>query len=254
MLETIRPHTDSLSVGRPRAGCVDCHVIRRALGTALILLPAVAVITGSLFVSSAVADPIEGQYLEIRTCQVYTGPCFANGEVGLSGKDAVMAWKIQRGQLDGVDLAGLGVAMVVRSTDTLGHGGLLDAGELQSMVILDDRATSDQRRALLQFAKQQTNVERVKAVQTASIELGIDVATLSGQLQVGDFVEVKARKARPSDCICSNESAFYPPLAALKGFVPGVTIEGEVTVRPLGRRWSIPDSRTAYLGTFEVVQ
>ena len=45
----------------------------------------------------ASAGTIQGIYMETRTCQVYTGPCFANAEIGLAGKDAIMAWKIQQG-------------------------------------------------------------------------------------------------------------------------------------------------------------
>ena len=44
----------------------------------------------------ASAGTIQGIYMETRTCQVYTGPCFANAEIGLAGKNAIMAWKIQQ--------------------------------------------------------------------------------------------------------------------------------------------------------------
>ncbi|HUG69079.1 MAG TPA: hypothetical protein VMM76_15120, partial [Pirellulaceae bacterium] len=54
-----------------------------------------AVTVAILLVSSGIARAeISGHYLETRTCQVYTGPCFANAEVGLAGKEAVMAWRI----------------------------------------------------------------------------------------------------------------------------------------------------------------
>ena len=42
----------------------------------------------------------------------------------------------------------------------------------------------------------------------------------------------------------------YTLVTRLEQFVPGVTIEGSVTARRLGRRWSIPDTRSAYLATF----
>ena len=42
------------------------------------------------------AAPPSGNYIEARTCQIYTGPCFANGEVGLTGKDAIMTWQINK--------------------------------------------------------------------------------------------------------------------------------------------------------------
>jgi hypothetical protein len=52
-------------------------------------------------VSTGAAAEISGEYLEARTCDVYTGPCFANGEVGIAGKEAVMAWKVDEGKWAG---------------------------------------------------------------------------------------------------------------------------------------------------------
>jgi len=73
----------------------------------------------------AAADDLKGDYLETRTCDVYTGPCFANGQVGLTGRDAMMAWSIDRGSYEGVDLSGLKVVVVTTASDTLGFGGTL---------------------------------------------------------------------------------------------------------------------------------
>ena len=54
----------------------------------------------SLVSASAVfAGDLKGDYLETRTCDVYTGPCFANGQVSLTGNDAIMAWSIEQGSL-----------------------------------------------------------------------------------------------------------------------------------------------------------
>ena len=61
------------------------------------------------------ASEVGGVYMETRTCAVYTGPCFANAEMGLTGKDAIMAWSIESGAHDGVDVAGLNVVVVVMS-------------------------------------------------------------------------------------------------------------------------------------------
>ena len=207
-----------------------------------------------LFGSPAItsAGEISGTYIEARTCQVYTGPCFAMGEVGLAGKHAVMSWSIAQGSHADVDLAGLKVAVVVRASDTLGHAGLEDARQLKSLIIVDQKATPRQRRALVEFVKSHAGKagRNISSVRMAPIDMELDTVELKGNLQAGELVHIKARKARPGDCICSNESAFYPPLAQLEGCVPGVTIEGEVSARGLGSRWSIPDSRTAYLGTF----
>ncbi len=210
----------------------------------------VCVLIGSSAITSA--SEISGTYIEARTCQVYTGPCFANGEVGIAGKHAVMSWSIAKGKHADVDLAGLKVVVVVRSSDTLGFAGLEDARQLKSLIIVDQKATPRQRRALVEFVKSHAGKAgcNVSSVRMASIDMELDTVELKGNLQVGDLVQIEARKARPGDCICSNESAYYPPLAQLETCAPGVTIEGEVSARGLGARWSIPDSRTAYLGTF----
>src|SRR5689334_14869583 len=47
---------------------------------------------------------ISGNYMEARTADTYTGPCFANGEVDINGKEAVFGWKINNGSWKGVDL------------------------------------------------------------------------------------------------------------------------------------------------------
>ena len=200
------------------------------------------------------ADPVSGTYVEARTCQVYTGPCFANGEVGSAGKNAIMTWSIDDGSFAGVELAGQSVAVVVKASHTLGFKGLGDAKSTKAIVIVDSSGDAAKADALTSFALSQTGIrpDQVAAVQHADIEMQFDTDKLTADVQVGEIARLETRKARPGDCICSNESAYYPPLTALKGFVPGVTMEGEVSARRLGTRWSIPDSRTAYLGTFEV--
>ena len=214
---------------------------------------AAAVAFTMLASNSSDAAEVRGAYLEARTCQVYTGPCFANGEVGLTGRDAVMSWKIEEGSRDGVDVAGLSVAVVVRASHTLGFDGLDDAERLKSVIYVDSRADANQERALVEFAKTHAKLtsESVVEVRPADISLDLNFQQLTGNLRVGDLVRLQTRQARPNDCICSNESAYYPPLAQLAGFVPGVTIQGDVRARALGSRWSIPDSRTAYLGRFQ---
>jgi hypothetical protein len=200
------------------------------------------------------ADVVSGTYVEARTCQVYTGPCFANGEVGSAGKNAIMTWRIDSGSYAGVDLTGQSVAVVVKASHTLGFKGLDNAESKKANVIVDSKADAEQAAALRSFALLQTGIadSDVAGLLSADIEMQFDHDKLTANVEVGDFARLETRKARPGDCICSNESAYYPPLTKLKGFVPGVTIQGDVSARRLGTRWSIPDSRTAYLGTFEI--
>jgi hypothetical protein len=201
---------------------------------------------GMFAASVAVASESRGVYLETRTCQVFTGPCFANAETGLAGHDAIMAWRIEQGQQDGVDISGLNVVVVVRSSDTLGFQGLSDARQLRSIVLLDQRASEPQQAALVEFVRthaQQASRD-IARVSVLPIHMDLNVETLKGQLTAGKEVTLETRKARQGDCICSNEVAYYPPLAKVEHFVPGVTEVGEFKGRGLGSRWSTPESRS----------
>src|SRR3954465_12388216 len=98
------------------------------------------------------AAEIRGHYVEARNCDVWTGPCFANADFNLTGKNAVLAWRIDQGQLDGVSLEGLSVVAVVAAHNTL---GLDQTGPAKSVVLVDRKATPAQREALLRFARKQ---------------------------------------------------------------------------------------------------
>ena len=79
----------------------------------------VACLMGFFSISMA-AQEIRGDYLETRSADVYTGQCFANGEVNLVGNEAILAWHVRTGSWDGIPLHGLTVASAVRATGTGG--------------------------------------------------------------------------------------------------------------------------------------
>src|SRR5437660_4576986 len=87
------------------------------------------------------AAGITGQYVECRTCDVWTGPCFANAEM-IAGQNAVMGWKVEKGAVDGTKLDGLSVVAVVASSDTL---GLEQTGPARAILIVDEKASAAQR-------------------------------------------------------------------------------------------------------------
>src|SRR5438128_616524 len=97
----------------------------------------------SLVLAVPAMAQISGQYIEARTADVYTGPCFANSEVNLTGHEAVLAWHIEKGSWtsaggEGVALDGLSVVAVVRASATLGdpYASALPA---KSVLIVDAR-------------------------------------------------------------------------------------------------------------------
>jgi len=66
-----------------------------------------------LTTASVRAGGITGQYVEARTCDVWTGPCFAQRRDEPGRKHAVMGWRIDKGSVDNVSLDGLSIVAIL---------------------------------------------------------------------------------------------------------------------------------------------
>src|SRR5690348_7230407 len=100
---------------------------------------------------------ITGDYVEARTAEVFTGGCVMNSEAETMGRQAVLAWKVDRGSVNGVSLDGLSVVAALAGDVNLGlHeiGG--SAATVRSVVYVDERATPVQRMALVSLANDMT--------------------------------------------------------------------------------------------------
>jgi len=203
----------------------------------------------------ASAAEISGEYLEARTCDVYTGPCFANGEVGISGKEAVMAWKVDEGSWAGQDLSGLGVALIIKANDTLGFGGTfyVHPDKIVGVIVVDEEANVEQRQALVQFVKENAPhvANDIVKVEAAPITLTNDHLSGKGVFTAGKLAKIETRKLAKGDCICSNETTFYPPLTKVDNAHAAYTVNMTYAGEALDHTWSTVNKRSAFLATFE---
>src|SRR5712671_6824568 len=54
---------------------------------------------------SAGGTTVSGQYVEARTAEIFTGGCIMGSEAETMGKQAVLAWKVDRGTAPGAGVA-----------------------------------------------------------------------------------------------------------------------------------------------------
>src|SRR5438105_45821 len=94
-------------------------MLRRIVLSILALTLSIVTIAPSSAANKAAAIQANGMYLEARTCDVWTGPCFANADFNIGGKQGVMAWRIEKGQAGDVSLDGLSVVAVVSAANTI---------------------------------------------------------------------------------------------------------------------------------------
>lgn len=216
-----------------------------------LLLPAVALMVAA---APASQNTLSGLYVEARTCEIWTGGCYGNAEMNLTGKNAVMAWKVDKGSVDQISLDGLSVVAVIAARNTL---GLEQTGPTKAILIVDERANEAQRQALVKLAKQQGGnlIRQVISVVTAPINLtvGEGANAVVAKLQAGD-AHIQTRILDPQrDRACGSEGEFYPPLSRNVKARAAVAVEHSFTGKGFrGETWRDSERRSAYVGRFEV--
>jgi hypothetical protein len=213
-----------------------------------------AAIAGTSNVKQAQQTNVAGDYIEIRSCDVYTGSCFANAEMTLTGHEAIMAWSVNDGTLDGVKLDGLKVIAVVQADGTLGDVQRFPQ-KTRSVLIVDEAATPAQHDALVQLARQKAGdlLGKTVGVETAPISVALpESCSESGcaKVQAGNLVEIQTRCLGGNDHVCGNEEQFYPPLTTVNDARPAFTVAGAFRGPGLGTQFDEANRRSAYLATF----
>ena len=221
-------------------------------------MKSIATITLTILLATtlAVAGSIQGEYVEARNADVYTGACFANSEGGIVGDLAVMGWKVSKGAFQGVTLDGLSVVAVVKASGTLGdiHGS---AYPTKAVLIIDEKANVEQRQALRAFAQRMGGdlLSDVVRVEYTSIDLTVannDVHAANAKLTAGTLASIETRAINGKDHICSNEEIWYQPLTKVGHFMPAYTLAHTFQGKGLDTRWSSPDHRGSFVANFQL--
>jgi hypothetical protein len=197
--------------------------------------------------------PVRGDYIEVRSCDVYTGACFANAEMGLSGREAILLWAVKEGQWQGVDLSGLSVIAVVRTDDTLGDLSVRPR-DGSAAIIVDNQATTEQAAALKEMACSIAGRLTKDVVDITSAPIQVTLGDCSKQtcasIEAGELVSVSTRCLGGDDHICGNEEIYYPPLTMVETAYPAFTELAAFRGDSLDVTWENAGYRSAYIGTF----
>ena len=214
---------------------------------------------------TAGAAGIRGDYMEARTADVFTGPCFSNAEVFIYGSQAVMAWKVTEGSFQGVDLSGLGVAAAVQGTTTFSEDA---PDQARSVLIVDEKADSQQRDALVAMARSLAGrrLSNVVAIKSARISLKIEAHAMAdanaalaahgmphapaASFWVPGLASIVTRPLDERDHACGNEVIAYEPLSRGASVLPAYTLGHQFKGQGLASTWDDPNCRSSFVGHF----
>jgi hypothetical protein len=204
--------------------------------------------------STSQAQHVSGDYIETRSADVWTGPCVANGEVNLAGDQAILAWRVNKGEWNGVTLEGLSVVGVVKAGATLGDQ-YTNPYPAKAVLIVDQKANAEQQKALVGLAQAMAGelLQNVVRVEVAPITLQVshdgghyDKTTL----RAGDLAGIETRMIGKKDHLCGNEEVYYQPLVTMNHAMPAVAELDQYQGPGLGVRWTVHDKRSAFVGSF----
>ncbi|MEP7270027.1 MAG: DUF1326 domain-containing protein [Acidobacteriota bacterium] len=200
------------------------------------------------------AQQIYGDYVETRSADVYTGACFSNSEVGLVGDQAILAWRISKGSWNGVQLDGMSVVGIAKASGTIGDQ-YHTAYPAKAVLIMDERATSEQRVALRSFAQAMAGELFSEIVRVESAPISLDIEYLgehpnTAVVVAGGFAGIRARMLNDKDHYCGNEDIQYRPMAPTAHAMAGVATLDQFNGEGLGVRWTLYGKRSAYIGNF----
>jgi hypothetical protein len=193
---------------------------------------------------------VTGAYVEARTAEVFTGGCIMGSEAETVGRQAILAWKIDRGSFNGQSLDGLSIVAAVAGDHNLGIREI--GGDkpivVRSLIFVDDRATPAQRAALVSFVRTMSRglVGQVVDVQSAPIRFADDTKHIEVSAGQASLSVTKAMSHNPG---CGAMQWFHP-LAEVEQASIGLTDQHAYSGNALGTRWSDPGKRSAFFGTF----
>ncbi len=205
-----------------------------------------------LAVTSLVAgggSSVSGTYVEARTAEVFAGGCIMNGEAVTTGREALLAWKVTRGSFAGVELNGLSVVAAVAGDTNLGireFGG--ETAATRSALFVDERATPSQRAALVAMATKFSKGVLGTVVETTPTP--IEFVEDHGTIRVAaKALRLSVAREMNHDPTCGGKQWFHP-LAVVDGAAMGTTDENAFSGSALGTKWSDPNKRSSFFGTF----
>lgn len=137
---------------------------------------------------------LEGRLLEVCNCNVLC-PCWIGEDPDNGTCDTIVAWRFDKGTIEGVDVAGTTIALIAHVP-----GNILQ-GNWRAAVYIDDKATKEQEEAILKVYTGKLGGpvgDLVKLVgEVVSVErvpLLFDVREGKGVIKIGDagYAELEA--------------------------------------------------------------
>lgn len=214
-----------------------------------ILVTSLIILLGTARAAAQKPAPIQGDYAEMRSGEVFTCGCLYSSEMVTAGREAILVWRIRRGSYRGTPLVGIKVAAVVVGDANLGAY----PGARRSVLFLDGIRSDAQQQAIRDlWAREYSDLlGEVRAVHLTRFKL--DFLDDTVRVAIPGTVEVRARKALLPEDAHPGSFLWYDPFTTLRDSFLATAVHYEYSGGDFQHQWTdlMPAIR-GYVGKFEL--
>jgi len=246
-----RPAADAALPGRPAAArdrLAREEVTTMRIETLLVALGALAPLPAAAAGASS-SGPVRGLYVEARTASVFAGACHYGSEYTTAGREALLAWTIEEGLVDGVSLAGLEAVVAVAGD------GNLDARSTRrrSVVYLPEAADERRRGALFAWLVREHGslLGDLRSIRVVPLEVTIERSEPGAfRVRAGRYASLEGSRIPDRACCAMPQKVWYRPFTRVTARVVGRADGFRGNDPALGPPWHELDRNCAFLGVF----
>jgi hypothetical protein len=190
------------------------------------------------------AEPT-GEFVELHSCDLYTGGCTASSESTLLGRQLFQAWSISQGTWNDQNLAGLKVALLELGSVNLAEKG---ASAQTAEIFVPVGLAPAQKEALLSWMTSQG----ITPASTRVVETGISYqrSGYAANVAVGDFISLSTMPIAKCSSGACGQALWYEPQAKHSSFEVVASRTSEIRDSTTKLLWIDHDRPNVFLASF----
>ena len=191
------------------------------------------------------AEPF-GEFVELHSCDLYTGGCTASSESTLLGRQLFRVWSITQGTWDNQDLAGLKVALL-----ELGSANLAEKGALaeKAEIFVPKGLAAAQEEALLSWVTSQGIAPASIRVMEAEITYQRS-GRATANVAVGDSISLSTMAIGKCSSAACGQALWYEPQVKHSSFEVVVSRVSKIWDSSMNFLWTDHDRPNVFLASF----
>jgi hypothetical protein len=191
------------------------------------------------------AEPA-GEFVELHSCDLYTGGCTASSESTLLGRQLFRVWSISQGTWDNQNLAGLKVAVLELGSVNLAER---EAFVEKAKIFMPKGLAKAQKEALLSWVISQGIVPPSTQVVEADITYRRS-GRATAEVAVGDSISLSTLAISKCSSGACGQAVWYEPQVKHSSFEVAATRVSKIRDSSMNFLWTDHDRPNVFLASF----